>query len=234
MIKNLLEYQDLDKKAIALRFMVEGGKVKREIDTANKMMNDAKESVVKLEDEAKSLTQNYQSLEKGLKELIKEAEKLITARVSQSEDEITATDAKIKELSGKITVMGNQLDMIGKSMYARLKSFDDAKADAGKGATIVKQLTPQYENQKAQIKPKLDAIEADMARVAGGIDKALLSKYIARRKNEPAGKQTDIVVPLRHGRCMGCNVEMPPLIAHKINTDGYVICEECGKILYKE
>ena len=234
MIKNLLAYQDLDKKAISLRYMVEGGKVKREIDTANKMMNDAKESVVKLEDEAKSLTANYQSLEKSLREYVKEAEHLVAAKSPSNETEIATVDARTKELVEKIRTIGNQLELIGKSMCARLKSFDDAKNDAGKGANIVKQLTPQYESQKAQIKPKLDDIEKQMAALAPGIDKTLLAKYISRRKSEPEGKQTDIVVPLRNGRCGGCFVEMPPLIAHKINTDGYVVCEECGKILYKE
>lgn len=233
MIKNLLAYQELDKKAIQLRYMVEGGKVKREIDSATKMVSDAKGQITQLEEDAKGLTHTYESLSKALKSLLKESETLANGKLPTSEDKIAEVDAKVKEMSNQINILGNQLENVGKSIAARVKAFNDAVNTAGKGQQIVKTLMPQYESQKAQIKPKLDEVEKEMAKLVPSIDKVALAKYIARRKNEPMGKPTDIVVALANGRCGGCLVEMPQLVSHKIATDGYVICEECGKILYK-
>jgi predicted nucleic acid-binding Zn-ribbon protein len=43
----------------------------------------------------------------------------------------------------------------------------------------------------------------------------------------------DIVVPLTHKRCGGCHFELPLSQVHEVTTTGYIICEECGKIIYK-
>jgi len=234
MIKNLLEYQEKDKKGIELRMSIEGGRVKREINACERLVNDAKQQLLGLEEDAKNLTAAYQATAKNLQDLLDRTGKLTAQKTPETEDEIQSAAALVSAILQKVSTLEGQLENIGKSIAAKAKTFDDLKNSVVKAQTTIKSLTPQYETQMKGIKPQLDVIDKELSTVAGGIDKVLLEKYKARRKSDKSGKVVDIVVPVLGEKCGACYFEMPLSLIHKIATDGYILCEECGKILYKK
>jgi len=232
MIKNLLDYQEKDKQRLTLIYGVEGGAVKREINAAKRVYNDASTSVLGLEKEAQGLQETYNNLQKSLKDLLATAGKFEKA-TPKSEDEIQKTSAEISALLAKVSAVEGQLENVAKNINQKTKIYKDKNSEGAKAYSTIKALTPQYESQLAKIKPDVDKIEGELAKMAPQIDKKLLEKYKSRREAEK-GKISNIVVPVQHGRCGACHFEMPLSLGHKIQTDGYIICEECGKILYKD
>jgi predicted nucleic acid-binding Zn-ribbon protein len=234
MIEKLLEYQEKEKQAITLRAQVEGGRVKREIDTSNKVLDDARAQLLVLEEDAKNLTEAYKSAADALEDVLDKSDKLLKQAEPKNEDEIQSTAALSAALIQKVTQYENQLDSLAKAIANKNRQFEDAKSAVVKAQTTIKALVPQFEAQMTQIRPRLEEIEKELQRIATGIDKALLEKYKNRRRTEPAGRASEIVVSLNSNRCGSCNFEIPLALVHKISTDGYIVCEECGKIIYKK
>ncbi|MBO4822972.1 MAG: hypothetical protein J5580_00130, partial [Clostridia bacterium] len=66
-----------------------------------------------------------------------------------------------------------------------------------------------------------------------GVDEKLLMKYRAIRKSK-GNDMKDVVVPLTlDNRCQGCFMDVPSAMVNKIKTDGWVTCDECGRIIYQ-
>ena len=233
MIENLLKYQAKDKERLALLQGVEGGKVKRDIAAAERTNNDARNQLLNLESEAKNLNSMFESISKNLKELLERVEKLVKAGQPKTEDEIKSAITYIETILSKINQIENQLENIGKTISQKTRLFEDVKTNVAKAQSVIRTLTPQYQAQLSQIRPRLDEIEKELVKIGGTVDKTLLEKYKSRRRTEPMGKISDIVVPVANGRCGACFFELPLSLIHKISTDGYIICEECGKIIYK-
>jgi len=224
-VKNLLEYQEVDKKRLALLQSVEGGKIKTELTTASKVLNDARVALLDLENDAKNLQSTYNAITKHLNGHLKTAEKIIASKTDSSANEVSETTANLGTLE-------NQLETIARNISAKLKLFEEKKSAVIRAQTIIKNLTPQLEASKAKLKPQLDAFDAELVKIAGGLDKDLFTKYKARRKTEM--KPTNIVVPIINKRCGACHFEMPLSLINKTVSAGYILCEECGKILYKD
>jgi len=232
MIKNLLEYQAKDKERLELLLSVESGRAKREINAANKILTDVRATILELEREAKDLTNAYATAQKSLGEHLERVEKLKKQSDAKDENDIQSSLAYISTLLGEIGALENKLDGISKSIAQKTKAFENTKAAGAKAQATIKNFTPQYQEQLDKIKPKLDEVEAQLKKIAATVDAGLVEKYKARRKTEPFGKTGDIVIAVSKGRCGACLIEMPLSLVHKISTDGYIICEECGKILY--
>ena len=232
MIKNLVTYQEKDKERIGLLLGVEGGRVKREINAANRIMDEARSGLLSLENDAKELTISYNGAAKTLAEHVERIEKLKKQSPPKDEDEIQSSVAYMSTLLQKVNMIESQLESIAKNIAIKARNFEDQKNAVMKAQSIIKNLTPQYQKQLDEIKPKLDLVDAELKKIAATIDSGLVEKYKSRRKAEPFGKISDIVVPVASGRCGGCRFEMPLSLVHKISTDGYIVCEECGKLIY--
>jgi predicted nucleic acid-binding Zn-ribbon protein len=231
-IKNLLEYQKKDNARLTLVYSIENSAVKREIDSAQKSLNDARQSLLTLEEDAKALHNSYDYVAKNLNDILAKVSPAKSAPKTEADIQSTATD-----LQGKFTKIENlqgQLEQIGRNINVKVKAFEDKKNIVIKAQTTIKNLTPNYENALAKIKPEITKIEAELETLAKNIDKVLLEKYKNRRRADKSSKPVDIVVPVHNNRCSGCFFEMPLSLTHKIATDGYIVCEECGRIIYSE
>jgi len=227
MIKELLAYQEKDKERLTLLLSVENGRVKRELDLATKLMNDAKSNLLSLENDAKVVTASLESSIKNLKETF--------TRIDQFKGESAETQSTIEYLETllkKVSGYESQLEEISKRIVTKSAAYRDNIAAAGRGQNTVKAYTPEYQKQCDAIAPKLAKTEAELAKLGSAVDKIVLEKYKKRRATDKSGKITDIVVAISANRCGGCFHEMPTLLVHKIKTDGYIICENCGKIIY--
>jgi predicted nucleic acid-binding Zn-ribbon protein len=231
-IDELLKYQEKEKKLIALRLTVDGGRVRRELDVAQRALTTGTQQLLSLETDAKNLQATANALEKSLRDATEQAKKFL----AQKPDTESATEeaaASVSRLIETVRTIEGQLENIARTIQVKSRAFDECRNAYQKAQQARDALKPQYEAELGAIKPEIDGIEKELNQIAIKIDKNLLEKYRSRRKNEPFGKVSDIVVPITNGRCGACNFEVPPLLIHKISTDQYIVCEECGKILYK-
>ena len=230
-IKPLLEYQNKEREKIALVNAVEGGRAKRELDEANRTIENAKRMLLGLENDAKTLLTNYESISKALNELFdKIAVYNKTAKQSAEEDETTAQLSFVSGLLSKTGAYEAQLADIAAKINIKTAAFEEAKTQVVKAQKIVATASAQYQNEKKAAEPKIEKIDAELKVLAANVSAPLLEKYKSIRKSKSSG---DIAVMLNGNRCGGCHFELPLSLIHTISGQGYIICEECGKIIFR-
>ena len=110
------------------------------------------------------------------------------------------------------------------------KLFEDAKAQVVKAQKIMATAGVQYKNEQGTVQPKIEKVNAELKELATKVNSVLMEKYKNIRSRTKKG---DIVVPINGNRCGGCHFELPLSQMHTATTNGYIVCEECEKIIYK-
>jgi len=224
-IEKLLAAQKIDKERLQLIQSLEKGKVKTELDKANQTISNSKNSLLQLEAEAKGLQDNYQKLAKLVADTLAQVEK---ANNGHSED----LDL-YNELLLKLTKLEGQLSEIERRIVQKTNTFKATSLDVAKASAMLKNISKMYEDTKNNNAPKIQTLEQEFNEKVKGVDEKLLAKYRAIRKSKE-GDIKDVVVPLTgDNRCQGCFMDVPVAMVNKIKTDGWAICDECGRIIYQ-
>lgn len=224
-IEKLLAAQKIDKERLQLIQNLEKGKVKRELDKANQTISDSKDSLLRLESEAKTLQDSYQKLSKIVADTLAQVEK---ANAGHSED--------LELYSGylsKLSTLESQLSEIERRIIQKTAAFKTTSMDVAKASAMLKNITKMYEDAKGAGAPKIQALEQQFNEKVQGVDEKMLAKYRAIRKSK-GSDTTDVVVPLTgDNRCQGCFMDVPVAMVNKIKTAGWTTCDECGRIIYQ-
>ena len=225
-IEKLLVAQAIDKKRLQLLHDLENGKVKTELDKAKKIVEKSKANLLKLEEDAKRLQENYQRIAKLVADALVQIEQ---ANTKKSEDLELYSNylSKLSILEGQLSEIENQ---IGQKTMIYKNTFNEVK----KATLASKNLTKLYEDAKNAESPKIQALEQEFAEKTKGIDEKLLAKYHAVRDRK-VNDVKDVVVPLTGNCCPGCGMEVPGAMVNKIQTEGWATCEGsgCERIIYQ-
>ena len=235
-IKPLLEYQSREREKLNLLATVDGGRTKRDLDEATRAREAASGTVKQLASDAEALLGHFEAASKNLAEIFKKLESYGKGRDSSTalgmtNEEAVANDMTfVSGLLSKVSGYESQLaDITAKS--ATIKNvYEKAVTSAKRAQEIAARTSVQFEKETKDIAPKIAAIDADLKKLAATVDPALMEKYKQARKQSKRG---DVVVPIVGNSCGGCRFELPSSLIHTAASRGYIICEECGKIIYK-
>lgn len=224
-IEKLLAAQKIDKERLQLLQNLEKSKVKLELDKARQTIDNSKDILLQLESEAKVLQDNYQKFAKLVADTLAEMDR---AQKNKSED------ANLyDEFLSRLTKAESQLAEIERRIVQKTNAFKNTSMEVAKSSAMLKNLTKMFEDSKAAVDPKIQALEQEFNTKVQGIDEKLLMKYRAIRKSK-GNDMKDVVVPLTlDNRCQGCFMDVPSAMVNKIKTDGWVTCDECGRIIYQ-
>lgn len=136
--------------------------------------------------------------------------------------EISKTEADIRHIED------GELDFMEK--LERLQP--ELKAEQAQ----LKDVTAKGETEKADLQKRAKLIEeelvqlrAERERLVAAVDPDVLTRYerLLRSKGDLA------IVPIKHGNCGGCHLNIPPQVAHDAKkSDELASCSYCGRILY--
>jgi predicted nucleic acid-binding Zn-ribbon protein len=216
-IEKLFEIQKIDKERAEILNSVENGNAKRNYDNANKTIEGTKIALLGLENEAKNLQESFSRVAKVLSETFANIEKE-EKNNSSEEDKISVFGT----LLTRISVLESQLADMDRKIREQTVSYENAKISIQRAQEVVKKYAPEYEQQKGKINGKVDELTAKINEALKKIDCNLASKY----------KTIRTIVPLIGNQCGGCSFEMPKLAISNIKQNGWIICGECGKIIY--
>jgi len=234
MIENLLKYQVKDKEKLNMVYGVEAGKVKRELDEANRLLESTKTIVINLDTEAKSIVNAIEIARKNLGELLTRTEEISKEKASgKTEDKLNSAVNYANMISTRLAGYESQLADLTRKIAEKDVAFRDAVAKLQRAQKIIATYSPEYEKQKKELEPKVNTINKELEVLAKGIDAKLLERYKRARGADKMKKPTDVVVVLSGNNCSSCRFELPLSQIHTINTQGYIVCEECGKIIFK-
>lgn len=223
-IAKLLEAQKVDKERLELLLSLEKGKIKVERDKAQAQIDGSKELLLKLDAEAQNLQDYYKKIAKNLTDTLALVEQ---ANKAHHED--------IAEYDGYHTdlcKLEGQLADTERKIAEKATAFKATTLSVMKAKEFIKKTDPLYEEQKQKIAGQVKTLEQKFAEKCQGIDEKLLTKYKAIRKSK-SGDAKDVVVPLTDNRCYGCYMEVPRATISKMDVGGWAVCEECGRIIYK-
>ena len=83
--------------------------------------------------------------------------------------------------------------------------------------------------RESAMKVEIEKLKAERTALSAGVDESALRRY----ERIMAHRQDVAIVPLQHGNCGGCHLQMPPQVVHQAKrNDEMVTCEQCGRILY--
>ncbi len=224
-ITKLLTAQKIDHERLVLLQALTKGSVKVELDKANQTIVDSKKNLLQLEADAKNLKDNYEKVSKIITETL--------ALVKQANQAQSQDMGEYGDYLSKLSILESQLADIERKIMEKSSAFKNATVSVVKASDFVKKNLPTYEQQKQQTDVQVKALEKQFAEATNEVDEKLLAKYKAARKSK-VGDVKDVLVPLTADRrCQGCYMDVPAAITSKISADGWALCEECGRIIYK-
>jgi predicted nucleic acid-binding Zn-ribbon protein len=83
--------------------------------------------------------------------------------------------------------------------------------------------------RETAMKAELEKLKADRVALCKDVDESMMSRYerIMRHRKDSA------IVPVQHGICGGCHLQIPPQVIHQAKSGGELVtCDQCGRILY--
>lgn len=224
-ISQLLKAQKVDKERLIVLANLAKGPAKTELDKAQRTIDDAKAYLLQLENDAKTLQENFKKIAKILNDTM--------AAVQKAKQAPHQNLAEYDEYHAKLSTMEGQLADIERRITEKMAAFKNTTLTVMRATESVSKNKKAYETQKQTVMTKVQELEQEFTAQVKGVDEKLLTKYQAVRRAKN-GDTKDVVVPLVDKRCQGCYMDVPAAIISKIDTNGWATCEECGRIIYKD
>ena len=188
-------------------------------ESLKKMEIRAKELVAacaKAQDKFKECSSPVADLESGVEHAIDSGElnyvskKLAEAakNVSNSEREALALHKELEEILAKFEQLLTKVPIAQKQQREARAAVDNMKMEK-------KDIMVELQKQRAELEKQLDATVLE------------IYQRLRSQKVFPA------CAPLEVNRCSGCRMDIPSGVVAKLNTEPYIICENCGRIVVK-
>lgn len=228
-MKEILEYQKLDIELKKLEKQVNSSNEKNVMNQMISYVKTAQNKILELEKNAKKLTVDYEALKVEYDKNFK----LIKQLTSKNAEELTQEQMndifnQINQVSSNLYMIERNLNINVNNIKAILKEFDNTKKQVVVAKNKHKESKAKYDQMVASTLPKAEKIKEEMAKLESKIKPELLTKY----KEKKHDNIFPVFVPLRDGNCGGCMMAQPKGKLDKLKADGYIICEQCGRIIF--
>lgn len=229
-MQEILKYQDLDLKIKKIEADIAASDDRKNATQMQSALRSLQEKLVKIEQLSSEINERYRVAEKSLDDAVKKLE-LFSKKVGSAEgtkvDEAVETGKALQEGAGKlereVANLVRQSDEIAKEIENVMKNARVAKKNLG----IYKE---NYDKFRASFEPELSNLKKELVLQEKHIDKKLFSKYQAKQ----SGRNIQVFVPLKSGRCGGCRMEIPVAGLNKLEKNKFMECESCGRIVFIE
>ena len=227
----MLEYQDLDRQLMKLENSLLQSEAAREYAQCRSTVTNAQEQVARQNREAGDMIKQMEALIAEYDALQKELAEMESA-VPEVTD-LNGAEFFTRNIQKLINQLKNLSQEIGK-MSSRIVDLNQAHAAtmaAGKeSAKKLSAVKARYDEEKAKLMPEATRLKEAIAEVEKKCSEKFLEVYKRLRKQ----KKLPAIVPLQDGRsCGGCFMELANDAIVKLDSEPFIECPDCGRILYK-
>ena len=228
-MENILKYQELDAKLQQLEKKISSSTEKAVMNQMISYVKDAQNKSIELENKAKKMMEEYVVLKK-------EYDKNVLAiKELTSKDSNELTTAQMDEIFNQINLISSNLYMIERNLNIQLvniktilKEFETTKNGVIKARAKHKESKEKYEALVNTVNPQIETVKKEMLKLESSVDAKLLTKYKAVKHDNIF----PVFVPINNGNCGGCRMALPMGLLDKIKSQGYIVCEQCGRVIY--
>ena len=229
-IQGLLQYAKIDDELTALNRRFNEEAAVAEYKTQTKRRTEALDSLARLNADSaeliakiNSLSDRYEVAKVQLEEAQSNFEHI------EDENEADYYSKKLEDLVGTLATFAQEIGSVGKQiadMRALYKKVALAGSDAGKR---IKAVGDEYKAVSEKYRPLVAEVRARLDQCGEGLGDGL-NRYLSLKKSNVKRP----LVPINASTCGGCFMEVDVGNMNKLNQEGYVICQNCGRIIYKD
>ncbi len=231
--KLIVEYQEIDKNLKAIEDEVNGSEEAKKYLSARKFLSTVKESLSELEGKAQAVTENYniaiKELENSL-ETAKEYEKMV--ETCESESELEYLKKKFQEVGAQISQMEQTISAISKEMADLYKEYGKLGQTNKVMRAQYDEFAPKLEELKNSKKEEVSSLKAKLKNLEQKIDKALMEKYVVRRKDKKFPIVFGLDLSKKMNYCPFCATSMPVSFMEELTSGAIKECESCHRLIY--
>ncbi len=228
-MEKILQYQRLD---IELHKLIRATENSEEKAVMNKMIayvKDAQNKSTAIENNAKKVVDDYKNLRKKYDACNKEIQ-TITSNSDYQNINYDQTYKRINSLSSELFMIERNLNMTINRAKELLKEFEVTKNNVIKARGRHKESKDKYEQLIASYAPKIEETKKQMKELEKVIEPKQLEKYRSIKND----KIFPVLVPLQNNLCGGCRMEIASGKLNKLSSEPFIICEHCGRVIYKK
>ena len=227
-LQQLLVVQDRDHRLAQLK--AEAARIPIEVDAAKQRLADESAKLEKAKTELKQIESQRKQLEVDAdskrQQILKYRTQLNQIKSNTEYQallkEINKAEADIRQVEDVELEFMDRLEKLQptlKQEQAQLKELT-SKAESEK---------TEFQRRSALIATELAQLQSEREKLVATVDADALSRYdrILRSKGDLA------IVPIKHGNCGGCHLNLPPQTVHTARGERELAsCSYCGRILY--
>ena len=225
----MLEYQKLDLELNRLKKSSLNNTDRTNLSKLKNYIVDFHNKGFKLEDDAKTLLDDYNRLKKQYDTNCKKVQELTNTSMDDvALDNVEGFLYQINSLSSELFLLERNINIIMTKIKDSLENFNITKKNIIKAKEKYNDCKEKCEKAVRAVAPKVKEIEKQMKEMEKDLPQDLFVKYNSIK----ADKIFPVFVALDNGHCSGCRVELPTGKINKLKSEGTIICEQCHRIIY--
>ena len=231
MIEKILAYQNVEKELVEIKQQLTNNEDRKRATNAQNYIKKSEEINNGFEQKSGELIQLFTALREQYKDLADELKEITSGKETvDSSDSAMYYENSAIELVDKIAVLEQKITAIQSEMTQTFKDIENAKERLSLARKQFKENGAKYNEVLSAVKPKMETIQKELAKIAKDIEPAIMEKYKAKRN--------DNIFPVfykSNGKnCGHCLVEFPLLQQNELAEKNMLECEHCHVINYKE
>lgn len=231
MMEKLLEYQSVDAELKAIEQELSANEDRKKGIAAKKFLDGVNDSLAELDAKAAEFDSAYTKYTQAYAKLCEVQQEFEgTAGDYSGEDEIVFIKKKAQELMDELKALEKQIVRLQEEILSITEQYNGLKKKTLAAQKQFKECGQKYmefKESKAEAKNK---IAEKLLKLEKDIPEDLMEVYKKKR--------ADKIYPILYeyngsGFCPYCRTEIPRLSESNMAKNGYVSCDNCGRILYK-
>jgi uncharacterized protein len=227
-LEQLVRLQEIDNRVVILRS--EATRIPEKIETARKSLVETQEQYSQSRVEWESGQQRKREKERDLEAC---EDRLSKVRNRQNE---VKTNKEYQAHLLEIESLKVEKGRVEEELLLLMEQMDVCKRRETELAQTVQSVEQKFKTEQQQLekqsevlKAELGVVEKERESISPGIDPMLLKKY---QKIKSLHREW-AVVPIRHGTCGGCHMNVPPQMIAEVRARQRILtCSQCQRILY--
>jgi predicted nucleic acid-binding Zn-ribbon protein len=227
-LERLLVVQDRDRRLAQLK--AELARIPSEIAGVDRRVRDETARLESAKQELKQLEADRKKLE------IDADSKRAQITKYRTQLSLIKSNTEYQALLKEIAKAEEEIKQVEDVELEFMEKLERLQPEVKQEQTQLKEVTAKGETDKADlqkrkaiIEQELSELRAEREKLATQVDAEALARYerILRSKGDTA------IVPVQHGNCGGCHLQIPPQLIHNAkNGNELTSCDYCGRILY--
>ncbi len=228
----MLEYQTLDGQLRRMKRELEKNEYRTQGKKFTALRQETEEAIVRLDARAAELASvlasvknNFEKISSALDEYAKEIGDI------EDEDELKYIKKKLASQTELLQSAERECKSVLREGEEIDKKYDELRAKMPKILAGYNKCNEEFNKIIAAAQPEINSIKKKQAELEKMLDAQEMEVYKKIRQQNIY----PVYVPLMDGnRCGGCRMDMPGASVAKIDEKGYIRCEHCGRIIFKQ